>query len=115
MGSSSTGQRHEVMALNTATNRTSMFIPAAAEVLGLALSWSWYMRTFLSGCRASPSTGWIFQQPGQLLLLSRNADYSPGMEQPESIFPELASGDVFVYPAHPFAFAALLFRLRSAC
>lgn len=47
MGSSSTGQRREVMALNTATNSPSMFLPAAAEVLGPALSRSWYMSTFL--------------------------------------------------------------------
>lgn len=48
-----------------------------------------------SGYRASPNTGWISlhsQQQGQLLLLRRKAVYSPGMEQPESIFPELASG-----------------------
>lgn len=46
MGSSSTGQGHEVMALDAATNSTSILIPAA-EVLGLVLALSWYMNTFL--------------------------------------------------------------------
>lgn len=110
MGSSSAGQSREVTALTTATNRTSMLIPAA-EVSALAVSLGCASARRLQG---SPEPGWILLQLQQLRL-GRNAACSPGTEPPQSIYPELASGDVFVYPAHPFAFAALLFHLRSAC
>lgn len=97
----------------------------AAELLGLVLSLSWYMRTFLPAAAwlqslfecslEHPSWPQAGQQQGQILLLRRNAVSSPGMEQSESIFADFYLGDVFVYPDHPFAFAALLFRLIRAC
>lgn len=97
----------------------------AAELLGLVLSLSWYACTFLPAAAwlqslfehslEHPSWPQAGQQQGQVLLLRRNAVNSSGMEQSESIFPDFYSGDVFVYPAHPFAFAALLFHPIRAC
>jgi len=122
IGSSATGQRHEVVAQHSYKQHINIH-SRLQKCWDLFLSR--YIGTFL------PATAWLqsffkrrlelpvrlpaCQKQGQILLLGKNEDSSPGMEQLESIFPDFYSGDVFVYPIHPFAFAALLFRPTRAC
>lgn len=120
-------QRYEVMALNTAMNNTSIFTPGFRsagtctlfELVHEHIPPSYSMAAKPLQMQAgAPRAATGLQQQGQILLWKRrrnNTVDNPGMEQPESIFPDFHSGDVFVYLTHPFAFAALLFHLIRAC